>query len=202
MNSWRRLVDALYWLALAAWFAALITAAISASSIFSLLGDLPLHLPEYAAAPDSEHGRIAAGIVMARIFLVVDLLQFAAAPMVLITMLLQHLMLTTPWRRFAALLRAFVLAFAVGLFAWHAVKLAPTMNRELQSYWSAVKLGDAETAEAHRAAFNIVHPTAENILRVNLLLLACGILLSPAVLDRSASRSGRLDIPTLAKQTP
>ncbi|MDY7109734.1 MAG: hypothetical protein SYC29_13950 [Planctomycetota bacterium] len=185
MIGYFRIVNALYWLALIVWSAALISAGVAAMNVFGTLDAMPLELQRYAAYPVDEHPRLAAGHIMEGVFFLVDVLQFIAAPITVLALIAQFVFFRVPFRRLSNILRAAALVIAAGLFAYHATMVAPEMNRELRLFWSAAEAGRIEEAAEHRRAFNACHPTADAILRLNLLLLliaagASAVALTPA----------------------
>ena len=65
MRAWLKLCLTVYWLSLAVWLAVMAAAGLAAGHTFGKLPGIPMVLEEYAAYPAAEHGRIAAGLVMA-----------------------------------------------------------------------------------------------------------------------------------------
>jgi hypothetical protein len=200
MTGGRAICLVIYWLALTLWISALVSAAVAAMNVFPTMTAerLPLRLDEYAALPTTEHPRIAAGVVMNGVFATIDVMQFIAIPIALLALVAQLTIFATPGRRAADWIRTGAAFAAAGLFAYHASSLAPKMNHALNAFWSAAKAGDIEAARTERAAFNELHPTADAILRADLLLLlvaagASAIALAPV------TRMPRLEIPELAR---
>ena len=179
MSERRGLVDGLHLLALSAWLSALISAAIAAVNVFPTLRDMPLTLGAYPQVPASDHWRYAAGEIMEGVFFLGDLVQFVAVPIVLVTLVLQHL--RTPVQRpRLRIARTIVIALAAALFALHATTIAPPMNRLLRAQWAAAAEGDLAAAAHAREEFQTLHVRADGILRLNLVLILAGIALMPA----------------------
>ncbi len=187
---------AVYWLSLAAWLAALVTAAVSAAQVFGNLPGMSLTLQRFAAYPDQEHGRLAAGLVMAEIFFTADVVQMVAAPLTLVALGLQLTVMGLPWRRPANLLRGGLVVLAAGLFGFYAVAMAPGLNRTLRRYWEAAEAGDTTEAMMLHKQFGIDHGVAEMILTTNLLLVAGAIVASAIAL--APVTAPRLETPDLA----
>ena len=186
---------AVYWLSLAAWFAALVTAAVSAAQVFGNLPGMSMTLDRFAAYASEEHGRLAAGLVMAEIFFTVDVVQMVAIPVTLVTLGLQLTVLGLPWRRPANLFRTSCVVLATGLFAWYALVLAPELNRTLRLHWEAAEAGDTARAMMLREQFTAQHGLAVMILGTNFVLLGVAIVASALAL---APASGpRLETPDL-----
>lgn len=171
-----------YWLALALWIAAIVAVAIAAMNTFGTLPDpdLGVHLAPFAAYPANEHGRLAAGIVMERNFFVADMIQLFSIPVVLVMLVAQLVFFGMKWSKPANLLRTICLLAAGSLFGYYAFTMAPTMNHELRAYWDAAKAGNLEEADAHRTSFDVLHPKAEAILKLDLVLVVVGIGASAA----------------------
>ncbi len=208
MQSLFKLCNAMYWLALAVWLAVLVTAGVSAIAVFTTLGEMDVSLSAYAAfEPDESdvpnaHAHLAAGHVLEPVFTLVDFVQFAMIPLMLITLVAQFTVFKQKIRRPANLIRTGCIVIAAGLFAFHALGRAPQMNRDLHAYWKAAQLGDLTTALEHRAAFNRRHPTAEAVLNATFLLVvvatfASAVAMTPALPER---RTSELQTPHLARK--
>jgi len=201
MPGYFKLVNAIYLMSLAAWLAALASAGIAAGNVFGVLDDMSLELERYATYPSQEHGMLAAGHVMEGVFVTVDLIQIVAIPLTLLALGMQLAVYRLPLRSPANAVRTLCLVAATGLFAYHATALAPRMNRELRARWSAAEAGDVAAARAHQMAFNQDHPTADLILKTNLILLIIALGASAAALSPSPpSASPRLPEPKLGGQ--
>lgn len=179
MNAILRVCNVVYWLALTAWVAALVTAGIAAMNTFSRLPKLQIEMKQYPTLPVEQHGRLAAGMVMEGVFTTVDWIQIIAAPLAVIAMVVQMVMMSRLHRcSVANLLRCACVIIAAGTLAYHLTSIAPRMNRELHGYWSQLETGDLPAANAHLAIFNTLHPVADKALRLNLLLLIVAIAAS------------------------
>jgi hypothetical protein len=192
--------NAVHWLSLTLWVAALAAAGIAAMNVFGTLPKLNLTLNEYQSLPPESHGRLAAGMVMEGVFFVVDLAQFVAAPLALITLLFQLSVFRMPLRRPANLIRTLCIVVATGLFAFHATVLAPRMNRELRAYWRSAQDGEIDQAQLHLAKFNEKHPVANTLLQTNLILLLIAIASTSAAVMPSSQRRHRFESPALLKR--
>ncbi|MBT8485724.1 MAG: hypothetical protein HKO59_02380 [Phycisphaerales bacterium] len=196
-----------YWLGLVLWASGLISAAVAAMNVFPQLDAMPLALTEFAGYPVGEHPRIAAGHIMEGVFFLVDVMQMVAAPAVLLLLLTQLTIFRFPRRPVANVLRVTLLLAAAGLFGYHALRLAPPMNSALRGYWAAAASGDVETAHAQRAAFAALHPRADTILRLDLLLVlgaiaASAVALAPAAPASPAGSRAGLESPSLLREPP
>lgn len=173
MISYFRLNNIVYWLALIIWISALISAGVSAMNVFTVLDheNLPLNIDRYNSFPIEEHPRLAASHVMEPVFATIDLLQFAAIPLVLITLILQFAVFKMNARRISNIMRIFLLVIAATGFAYHAFSLAPPMNSLLRQWWKAAEAGDVPGSESIRQQFDQYHSKADAILRLNLFFL-------------------------------
>ncbi len=188
---------AAYWVCLSAWLAALVTAAVSAAQVFSNLPGVSMTLERFAAYPGDDHGRLAAGLVMAEIFYTVDVVQFIVVPLVVGTLGLQLTVLGLPWRRPANLIRTAAVIIAAGSFAWYAIALAPHLNRTLRAYWAAAEAGNLAEAAALHEQFAAGHEFAELTLSVNFLLIVVAVVASAVALAPTPARG--LPIPALVR---
>jgi len=210
MNGWFKLNNAVYWLALALWASALVSAGVAASFTFATLPDLGVTIHEFAAyQPDDPeaHGRLAAGMVLEKVFTAVDFAQVALAPLAVLTLVLQFVVFRMRVRRLSSVIRASCIGIAIVLAGYHIFLQAPTMNRELRAYWDAARAGDVTVAEEHRAAFEEFHPRAEFIIQANLVLLlvalgASAVAFTPQNAAPSEQEaSSELEPPLLARQS-
>ena len=185
--------NTIYWLALTVWVGALIAAGTAAAATFRILPSMDLILPRFRAFPGDEHGRIAAGMVMEPLFTFVDVVQIAAAAIVVTMVAIQWLLLEDGRRRLLNLLRVACVLLAAALLAYRAVAVTPDMNRDLRAYWAAAEAGDVEVAAAHRADFDAAHGGASDLFAATLALLVAAVLASPAALEgRARPRSGKM----------
>ena len=176
-----RLCQSIFWIGLTSWFAALAAAGIAAMNVFGTLPEMPMRLSAFAPYPEVEHGRIAAGQVMANVFATVDMVQYAAAPVVIVTLALQ-LMIFRPARgRLLEGIRGASILTAACLLAWYALALAPPMNELLAAHWAAASSGALEEAGRLRASFEAVHQRADAAFRGELLLLLIAVAASGAL---------------------
>jgi hypothetical protein len=170
-----KIVHAAFWLALTLWVSVLITAAIAAMNSFTKLPALQIELKDYSAIASSEHGRLAAGMVMDGVFRMCDRVQLLAVPIALITLILQFTSGVARWKTISNLIRIFAIVCAAGLFLFYITSLSPQMQRSLHAYWDSAASGKIDEAQAYRAAFTALHPVASRLLQTNLVLLLVAI---------------------------
>ena len=135
---------------------------------------------------------------MADVFFAVDVVQFIAIPLVVITLVLQLVIFGVSARRPANVVRAVCLLVAAALFAWYALLLAPSLNGELRLFWHAAEAADLDAAQRHRELFRAGHTTARHILEVNLLLVLVSLAASAMALGPAPGPRRHLDPPLLA----
>jgi hypothetical protein len=198
--AWLKACLAVYWLSLAVWLAALMAAGLSAVHTFGKLPRTPLVLEPFAAYPVEEHGTIAAGLVMADVFVTVDFIQFVAVPLAVLMLALQLTVFRLPAGRPSNIVRAACLVLAAALFAWYAAAVAPPLNGNLRAYWDAARAGDLETATGHRDLVGAYHSTARLVLQLNLALVVATVAASAVALGPGVSRARGLPEPELLKR--
>jgi hypothetical protein len=167
---------------------------------FGKLPGTPLVLEPFAAYPVEEHGTIAAGLVMADIFVTVDFIQFMAVPLAVIMLALQLTVFRLPAGRPSNVVRVGCLVLAAGLFCWYAMAVAPPLNGNLRAYWDAARVGDLETAALHRDLVGAYHSTARLVLQLNLALVLGAVTASAIALGPGPSRPRGLPEPQLLKR--
>jgi hypothetical protein len=187
----RTITHMAYWLGLTLWIGAIMTAGIAAIGVFGTFRSLPVTLPDYAVYDATAHGRLAAGLAMERVFWMVDLVQFAAAPLVLIAMIVRGAFghMTRSWPTWTA---ATCVVLACATLLWHMLIAAPPMNRELRAYWAAAKAGESDAARAHQQAFEADHVLAERLMQARLLVLLTALVAAAA---GEAHQGGRTSHP-------
>jgi hypothetical protein len=199
VRPWFKPCLVVYWLSLTAWLAAMAAAGLAAAHAFAKLPATPMVLEAYALYPAAEHGRIAAGLMMADLFATVDFIQFAAIPLAVVTLALQLTVFGLPARRPANIVRLACLVLAAGLFAYYAVAVAPALNGALRTYWDAARAGDLETAALYRQLAGTYHSTARLVLQLNLGLVVAAICASAIALAPSPRRQAGLPEPQLLR---
>ena len=190
----------LYWLGLSAWMSALAAAGLSAANVFGQLPEMGLALERFEAYPVEEHGTIAAGLVMADVFFTVDVIQFMAIPITLITLALQLTIFELPALKPSNLVRTGCLGLAAGFFGYYATALAPPLNATLRTYWQAAQRGELDRAAALQQEFQAGHAVAEHILQANAVLVVIAVVASAVALVPSAPRAPGLPEPELLKR--
>lgn len=188
MSALHRVCLVAYWIALSLWTSAIIAAGVSAAFVFGTLPGLGVTLAEYSAfqveGDAQAHGRLAAGMILERVFTAVDFAQIFLGAITAAAMIVQIVAFGASLRRFSNLIRATAIAAAIVIASIHIFFQAPAMNRELRAYWAAARGGDIATAEVHRLRFDEFHPRAELALRSNLVLLLVATAASAIALSR------------------
>lgn len=201
-----RSVNIVYWLGLVLWVSAMLTAGVAAYAVFGTLLDesLGLSLSAYASFPSehAQHGRLAAGTIMEKVFTISDYMQVVAAVMVVVGLFGQLVMAGRARRRPSNIIRVACLAGVLGLLVFRVFMLAPEMNHNLRSYWEMARVGSVDAARRHRDAFEQDHPTASNVLTVSLVLLLVMVAASASAMTPMGSRrpDGALEQPELARR--
>lgn len=162
------------------WLSVLVAAGVAATATFSTLPkpELSLTLERFAEFDQSQHGRIAAGMVMEPVFTFVDLVQVVAALGVVVTLILQIAFFHVRLWSIANVLRMVLIAIAIGSFAWRAFTITPQMNSDLRAYWSAAEAGETETALHYRQSFDALHPKASTSFQWSMVALVLTVAAS------------------------
>lgn len=202
MNSYFRLCNIVYWIGLLLWCAALISAGVSAMNVFTVLtpDNLPLSVERYADFPREMHPRLVASHVMEPVFTTVDVMQFIAIPLVVLTLALQVTLFRMRLRRPANAFRAVTIVAAAVLFGYHVTSIAPVMNGLLRDWWSAAQAGDVAEAERVRAQFNSYHTTADNLLKINLFIVISAVGASAVAFSPPVKSTRTIETPALARR--
>jgi hypothetical protein len=162
--------------ALGVWLGALVMTGAAAAIAFPTMRDLDPSLPAFASYPQ-DHWTIAAGMVMARVFFVCDAVQLACATVAGVSLVGLYATGVVAKKRAAQVIRAAVLAALVVSLLQYLVFPAREMAEHLDTFWTAAKAGDLETADAARGAFDRLHPQAS----LRLSLHAAGVLIALVV---------------------
>lgn len=196
MQSLHKLCNMVYWLALALWLGALMSAGIAAGSTFSVLTKMDISIARYAEfVPDeadipNAHSNLAAGHVLEPVFWITNAVQFVAIPLVILALAAQLLFFKQHKNKFSNFIRTACIIISAGLFAYHAFAVSQPMNQDLRAYWQAAEEGDIQAASDHREGLLSRHGTAKNILSATLLLVvivtaASAVTMTPLTLKQS-----------------
>jgi len=202
MRGAMKICNAVYWVALTIWVAALVSGGVAAAGVFSTLPKLGILIPKYQPAlgnDTAEHGRLAGGMVMEPVFTAMDWVQVAAVVFVMVALALQFtvfkMRITSPGQ----LIRAICIGSAALVMIVQMTTIAPRMNRELRGVWNAVEVNDRAAMESHRAAFESDHHVANSLYTARLILLLAGVAVSGAVLGTSRTERSALEMPRLLR---
>ncbi|HAW95424.1 MAG: hypothetical protein CMJ33_01890 [Phycisphaerae bacterium] len=169
----RILLNILFWLGLTIWIAMVTAPGLTGMSAFPVLIEEGARIDRYSAFFENDQegmGRIVAGFVAGRVFLITDLAQWVLAP--LVTFL--GLLLIRPVRLYGgpfAWAGSTLLVVALALTVWHNGVMAPRMAEEIQNYRTAVEANDREAANAAMTSFEVDHKTAERLFGLRWCLL-------------------------------
>jgi len=174
MRIVRTIAEVLHLCALGVWAGAMGAVGAAAAIAFPMMRDLDPSLPAYAAY-EGPHWSIAAGAVMNRVFALADTLGFVCACIAAATLVVVFVVRARPLA--PMVIRAALVAGALGL-AGHAMFVqGPAMRAHLHAYWEAAEAGEDETAAVHKEAFDAMHPRASGLIGAQLIvvLLAFGV---------------------------
>lgn len=204
MQSWFKLCNLVYWLALAVWLGALMTGGIAAAFVFGTLPDLGVELARYAGfytADPAAHANLAAGHIMERVFTATAFIQVGAVVLAILTMLCQFVFFQVSLRRASNFVRGLTLSAAAIIFGFYFFGQAPRFNAALRSYWRAAEAGDLNAADAHKQALDALHPRMELAIQFQLICVIAGVAGSAVALTPTLrpKRETALEKPRLAK---
>lgn len=169
----RILINILFWLGLTIWIAMVTAPGIAGMSAFPVLIEEAARIERFSAyfSDDQEGmGRIVAGFVTGRVFLITDIAQWVLAP--LVTCL--GLLTLRPMRLYKGVLAWSGMILLVGallLTVWHNGVMGPRMADDIQTYRLAAEADDRASADAAMASFDVDHKTAERLFGLRWCLL-------------------------------
>lgn len=163
--------------ALGLWAGALLLTGAAAAIAFPTMKALDPSLPAFAAHPE-HHWSIAAGHIMRRVFFVSDIVQLAAAAVVLTSLGVELRILRLRRTSMAWRVRALVMLGAVALALWQALVMSPGLNALLDAYWTSAQAGALEAAAQAKAAFDARHTGASRLLTATFALLCAAAIAS------------------------
>lgn len=184
----RRLMSMLCMLSMTLWLTCVVTTGISAATAFTVLPKLNPFIPEYEAYEAIHHGRLLAGLTVEPVFRLTDLAQLILAPATVLLVLIQNALLKPPTFLRWINLGTVLIAITLVLCRW--IVIDPPMDRHLETYRDAARMGDLKTANAEQEAFNGWHRIAEPLWGSTGLLLLIGVASLGASIpsDRRPSR--------------
>jgi len=206
MTGYAKLCAIVYWVALMAWLAVLVSAAVAAVSAFATLPETDITLHAYPEVDFADHGSIAAGMVTNPIFVFADVVQVACIVFALITLVLQIVVFKMPFSRPANWLRAAALIGATLVFGYRAVLIQPDLNADLRAYQKHLKSEQIELARQHKESFDAAHMTARHLYEGTFGLVLLAVAASAAAFVpnlREVNASGAvnsLQEPELSRQ--
>ena len=142
-------------------------------SAFPVLVEEGARLDRYATFFEDDQegmGRIVAGFVTGRVFLITDLAQWVLAPLVSVL----GLLLIRPMRLYGGPLAwtgSTLLVCALLLTLWHNGVMGPRMAEKIQTYRIAAEADDRQTANAAMKSFEVDHNIAERLFGLRWCLL-------------------------------
>lgn len=157
----RAICETTHIVALALWLAATLASALVAAVAFPAMKSLAPTLPGYAEP--SQHYLIAAGTIAQRVFLIADIVNFVAGIVALATLGTSILILATPARRPAIIVRSLSVTIAIACLASLLLIVTPRVVDASTRHWGALKSGELAAAQTHKAALDDVHPIASRL---------------------------------------
>lgn len=165
MTRGRAICQGVHLAAVSLWLGATVMTGVAAAIAFPTTRDLAPALPDFSQYP-TDHWMIAAGMVMNKVFAVLDYASVAlaviAAQALVIAAMPCRLRLGAP----SSIVRLLALVTAVGALAYSLFMLRPAMNAHLRDFHAHAMAGRIAEADTARAAFDALHPPASNALSV------------------------------------
>ena len=189
----RILINILFWLGLTIWIAMVTAPGIAGMSAFPVLIEEGARLERFAdffKGDNDGMGRMVAGFVTGRVFLITDVAQWVLGPLVVCLGLLT----LRPMRLYSGPLAWAGMTLLVGallLTLWHNAVMSPRMATDLQTYRLAAEADERASADAAMASFDVDHKTAERLFGLRWCLLI-GAVAGFAGGQRKEARKERL----------
>lgn len=191
----RRLLDAGYWMLLAAWFALAVAGGLAAAAMFPAARELPLALDGYeafiAARPD-EGRMLVAGHLAEAVFTLAGRLSLVVAPLALALLALR--LAVDRWR--GLLVLAVPAAIATAALLHGQLRATPSFREIDGLYRAAARAGDLEVATVRKEEVDAAHASASRAASLEAgavlaLIAVSGFLSRPVPLadDRRPRRS-------------
>ncbi len=141
---------------------------------FPTMKELNPTIPAFSAYP-TDHWTIAAGSIARRIFDIGAMTQWLLAGASAAALAVSIVAARPAHARGLPIGRIVAIVLAIGTLALWRFWLAPRMDFNLDTYWTAAKAGDIATADAHRHAFDADHPVSARMLSFIALFVLAGI---------------------------
>jgi len=187
LTAWRT-VQGLYWLALGAWFGALVMLAIAAAATFATVWDYQPMLPAQPGAPPETSARavpMLAGAIIGRCLDNLRWLQWICAVVAIVCLALQNTVFAS--RRPAGgcgqwinTLRIVLVLVPVVILVVDTAVINPKMKHDRQIMHDLTQ--PAPQIELARQSFDSYHELSRRLFKVQVVMLGCAVLASAFVL--------------------
>lgn len=189
---WKRgeQVDAWIVALLAVWLGVLVTAGITAATIFPMVRDMHATVPGLVL-PEGEHWKYIAGKVQFRVFALSDFVQFWFGVCAFSLTILQ-------WKAGrglaigAILWRLRVVLALVGalLVGYYELVFMPGTREQLSQMWRALDVGDIAAAKVAQAAFEAGHSTSSRLLEAIAVVTLVHLVLAAVSIGKTSRVGG------------
>ncbi len=181
MKTMRPMLASVWWLALAAWVAAIVAPAAAAMVAFPRLPELEVAIPAtrgfFADDPDAA-GRFVAGFVTNPIFVAADAVRLVLVGLVWLAIALAGGRPSGQGR--LAIVATVAIAAASILLAISLTLVAGPLAEALEAWRAAVFADDREAAAVAKAAFDPLHARASTLMSSELVCVLVAIAASGA----------------------
>lgn len=171
----QRVFEVVHLVALSVWLGAVGMSGIVAATVFPGMGEMEPRLGAYPGYT-GDHALLGAGLIAGKVFLIVDLVQFAAGALALgayVAMIVAGYSINTV----ARVIRSVLFLGTMGLLSYHLFLLMPAMTEDLRNYWDFAAAGNTDQADVYKNAFMGMHETAANSLKgLTAATLTCLVL--------------------------
>ena len=202
MRPARRVCESVHMAALGLWLGSLISTAASAAMLFPTIHRLEPSLPGYAGYT-GPHWLIAGGHIVSRMFLALDVAQFASLLVAGVMLVASLLWFGLSVRRTSTFVRVALLLALVGVMSYRLGFLEPELAQTLKSYWAAAAAADNEAALRLKETYVKSHPVQSRMLVITAALVLASLVAgawSIAKPDPPEPGEGpELEIPALAR---
>ncbi len=159
----RKTLETLHAVASGLWLGAVVMAGATAGILFTTMRELEPAFGRFAGY-DGDMSNIGAGFIQNRVFLALDVVQYASATLALASTIGLIVFCRLPIRRASSVIRLLALGGSMMLLSYHLFVLTPRMQTNASDYWTAAERGDNAAADAAHDAFNADHPAATRVL--------------------------------------
>lgn len=186
MSRWTTFLNSVHLAALGLWAGILLMLGAALALLFPTVKAQRPTLPDFAAYT-GDHGRISAGMVAQKLFLVSDIAIFLLALLSAGTLAALVLMNRASLRGTAGVLRSVAVAVALACVAALLLIVTPQINAASQMHWASARKGDITTSNLHIAAVDDLHPIGTALMSAELIAVLIAFWTGLVSVQRNAN---------------